>query len=101
MRVRRLPNRTIHKPGIRLMQVLPLSGQAANDIPQDAIASMLERNIRYQFERAPKRRSRGPYVLGPISEAEKRESPISGTWYGYTFPQNMVAYIVGAEVLKV
>ena len=99
MAVKRLRRLVIHKPGIRLSIVVPCNAQAAEDIPIEAIHERLEDSIRRDFERAPKRRSRGPYALGPISRPQKREQGfVPGI--GEIWPRNIVAFVAHANVLK-
>jgi hypothetical protein len=99
MAVRRLHRLVIHKPGIKLAVMLPMSRQAIDDIPIEAIAPMLYQSIQRDFERAPKRRSRGPYVLGPLSEPQKRTQAFEPR-PGELWPRNMAAYIASADVLR-
>lgn len=84
MRVRRLHRLVVHKPGIKVVAAMPCTTQAADDLPKEYFAEMLTRLIREGFERAPKRRSRGPYVLGPVSGMERTDNRHEDFIRGYT-----------------
>jgi len=88
-----LTNNTVHKPGIDIVAMLPVPTQMADDIPVDFIGSKLEQLIRERFERAHKRRSRGPYALGPISQPVRKQTD-------YYFIRDQVAFYSKAEVLN-
>lgn len=94
MKVRRLPNNTVDRPGRTFASTLIMSEEAANDIPRKTIAESLYASIYRRFEQAPKRLSRGPYALGPVRDIV---GPRTG---GGLFEMGKVAYIARADVVK-
>jgi hypothetical protein len=95
MRVRKVRRFAITQPGAWIVSQVPCSERAADEIPLEVVSGMLGRVIRDTYERAPKRRSRGPYVLGPVTDVRR------GSLNYEDYIRGIVRFWAKAQVMQV